>query len=94
MNPSTSSGWAVVVARGLVVLLLQAVPAAACTVCFGDANSPLTKSAEMGVWFLLAVILIVEVGFGIFFLVYLRRRVRAFRDPMPRPVLRLVKKGA
>ena len=37
--------------------------------------------------------LIVEGGFGVFFFVYLRRRARAFRDPMPRPVLRLVKKG-
>jgi hypothetical protein len=82
-----------VLTPALVVLALEAAPAAACQICFGDANSPLTKSAEMGVWFLLAVILIVEGGFGIFFLVYLRRRTRALRDPMPRPVLRLVKKG-
>jgi hypothetical protein len=47
----------------------------------------------MGVWFLLAVIVAVEGAFGIFFFVYLRRRARAFRDPMPRPFLRLVKKG-
>jgi hypothetical protein len=72
---------------------VTAAPAAACQVCFGDPNSPLTKSAEMGVWFLLAVIVLVEAGFGIFFLVYLRRRARDFRDPMPRPALRLVKKG-
>ena len=67
--------------------------ASACTICFGDPNSPLTKSAEMGVWFLLAVIIFFEAGFGVFFLVYLRRRARAFHDPMPRPALRLVKKG-
>ena len=36
---------------------------------------------------------LVEAGFGLFFLVYLRRRAREFRDPMPRPALRLVKKG-
>jgi hypothetical protein len=70
-----------------------ATPAAACATCFGDPNSPITKSAEMGVWFLLAVIVLVEAGFGVFFFVYLRRRVRSVRDPMPRPVLRLVKKG-
>jgi hypothetical protein len=58
-----------------------------------DPNSPITKSAEMGVWFLLAVILLVEGGFGVFFLFYLRRRARGFHDPMPRPVLRVVKKG-
>jgi hypothetical protein len=77
----------------LAACLLAAAPAAACATCFGDPNSPITKSAEMGVWFLLAVIVLVEVGFGVFFFVYLRRRVRGFRDPMPRPVLRLVKKG-
>jgi len=81
------------VLAAMVALLVEALPAAACQVCFGDPNSPITQSAEMGVWFLLAVILIVEGGFGVFFFVYLRRRARAFRDPMPRPVLRLVKKG-
>ena len=56
------SGWrsrAMLAARG---------SAAACAVCFGDPNSPITKSAEKGVWFLLAVMVLVEVGFGIFFL--------------------------
>jgi hypothetical protein len=71
--------------------LLGAAPAEACQVCFGDPTSPLTTGAQMGVWFLLAVILAVEAGFGIFFFVYLRRRARAFRDPSPRPLLRLVK---
>lgn len=77
----------------LAALLASRGSATACPICFGDPNSPLTKSAEMGVWFLLAVIVLVEVGFGVFFLVYLRRRAREFRDPMPRPALRLVKKG-
>jgi hypothetical protein len=81
------------VAWSCMGLLASGRPAVACQVCFGDPNSPLTKSAEMGVWFLLAVILIVEAGFGVFFFVYLRRRVRAFRDPLPRPALRLLKKG-
>lgn len=83
--------WLVAVA--VAVGTAGAGPAAACTICFGDPNSPLTKSAEMGVWFLLAVILLVEGSFGIFFLVYLRRRAQAFRDPSPRPALRLVNKG-
>lgn len=67
--------------------------AAACQICFGDPSSPITKSAEMGVWFLLAVILLVEAGFGVFFFVYLRRRFKGLRDPVARPALRLVKKG-
>ena len=91
MNSFRSLGS--LVGAALAGCLLAAEPAAACATCFGDPNSPITKSAEMGVWFLLAVIVLVEVGFGVFFFVYLRRRVRGFRDPMPRPVLRLVKKG-
>jgi hypothetical protein len=77
----------------LGVVLALAGAAAACSTCFGDPNSPITKSAEMGVWFLLGVILLVEGGFGVFFFYYLRRRARGFHDPMPRTVLRVVKKG-
>jgi hypothetical protein len=82
-----------IVGAALGAAWMSAAPASACQVCFGDPNSPLTKSAEMGVWFLLGVIVLVEAAFGVFFLVYLRRRARGFHDPMPRPVLRLVKKG-
>jgi ABC-type Co2+ transport system permease subunit len=77
----------------LAAWLSAAGSATACAICFGDPNSPLTKSAEMGVWFLLGVIVLVEASFGVFFLVYLRRRARRFHDPVPRPALRLVKKG-
>jgi hypothetical protein len=74
------------------VLAMLASPrfAAACAVCFGDPNAQMTKGAEQGVWFLLGVMVLVQAGFGIFFL-YLRRRASRFRDPMPRPVFRLVK---
>jgi hypothetical protein len=82
-----------VATTALVVVVVWALPAAACSICFGDANSPITKSAEMGVWFLLAVILLVEGAFGLFFFVYFRRRTRSLREPMARPILRLVKKG-
>jgi hypothetical protein len=92
MRPSRSKlPWILGGALGAWLAALGS--ATACPICFGDPNSPLTKSAEMGVWFLLAVIVLVEAGFGLFFLVYLRRRARGFRDPMPRPALRLVKKG-
>ena len=82
-----------VATTALGVVVVWALPAAACSICFGDANSPITKSAEMGVWFLLAVILLVEGAFGLFFFVYFRRRTRSLREPMARPILRLVKKG-
>lgn len=79
-----------VAAAALAALALPR-SAGACEVCFGDPASPLTNGVQTGVWFLLAVILLVEAGFGVFFFVYLRRRARAFRDPLPRPVLKLVK---
>lgn len=71
-------------------LLLGASLADACPVCFGDPNAQMSKGAEQGVWFLLGVMLFVQTGFGIFFL-YLRRRLRDVRDPVARPVFRLVK---
>jgi hypothetical protein len=74
----------------VVLVLTQTDLAAACAVCFGDPNAQMTKGAEQGVWFLLGIMLLVQIGFGIFFL-YLRRRARGFRDPVPRPVFRLVK---
>ena len=73
-----------------LLVLLDSGFAAACPVCFGDPNAQMTKGAEQGVWFLLGIMLFVQIGFGIFFF-YLRRRARGFRDPMPRPVFRLVK---
>jgi hypothetical protein len=74
----------------ITLLLFGARSAEACAVCFGDPNAQMTKGAEQGVWFLLGVMLLVQLGFGIFFF-YLRRRARGFRDPVPRPVFRLVK---
>lgn len=64
--------------------------ASACSVCFGDPNAQMTKGAEQGIWFLLAVMVAVQIGFGIFFF-HLRRRAQRFRDPVGRPVFRLVK---
>jgi len=71
-------------------VLLGAGFAEACAVCFGDPNAQMTKGAAQGVWFLLGVMLLVQVGFGIFF-VSLRRRARECRDPVPRPLFRPVK---
>jgi len=80
-----------VIALAAIALVLTAADRAlACSVCFGDPNSQITKGVESGVWFLLGIIGLVQVGFVAFF-VYLRRRARGFRDPMPRPVFRLVK---
>ena len=76
----------------LVATLILAAPrsARACAVCFGDPGAQMTKGAEQGVWFLLGIMVLVQMGFGIFFL-YLRRRAQRFHDPVGRPVFRLVK---
>ena len=79
-----------VIAAALALPLVTPRLAAACAVCFGDPSAQMTKGAEQGVWFLLGIMLLVQAGFGIFFF-YLRRRAQRFRDPMPRPVFRLVK---
>jgi hypothetical protein len=80
----------VITALVIAAVLAAAGVADACAVCFGDPNAQISKGAELGVWFLLGVMLTVQIGFGIFFL-YLRRRMRGFRDPVARPVFRLVK---
>ena len=77
-------------ALALTVVLVWTPLAHACPVCFGDPNAQMTKGMETGIWFLLAILGALQVGFGIFFL-YLRRRARGFRDPLPRPFFRLVK---
>jgi hypothetical protein len=79
-----------IAALAIAAVLAAAGVADACPVCFGDPNAQMSKGAEKGVWFLLGVMFFVQIGFGIFFL-YLRRRMRGFRDPVPRPVFRLVK---
>ena len=81
---------AAIFAAACAAVLGLAGAAAACAVCFGDPNAQMTKGAEQGIWFLLAVMVLVQIGFGIFFF-YLRRRAQRFRDPVGRPVFRLVK---
>lgn len=65
----------------LFALSLAALPqqAAACSVCFGDPNSPAAKGLAMGVIALLGVVLAVLGGFTAFF-IFLARRAAA-SDP-------------
>jgi hypothetical protein len=67
-------------AAGLAVVLfgaLGAVPAHACNVCYGaaDSGSPLVSGARLGVFLLLAVTAVVLGAFAKFFF-YLRNRAR------------------
>lgn len=48
----------------------------ACSVCLGDPNSPMVKSVNTGVWFLLAVIGTLLVGFASLFLFWRSRAAR------------------
>jgi heme/copper-type cytochrome/quinol oxidase subunit 2 len=63
---------------GLMLAVLVSVPmdAAACAVCFGNAEDPITKSIAWGILFLLAVIVSVLGGIAGFF-IYLARRAAA-----------------
>jgi hypothetical protein len=71
--------------------LLVAAPALACSVCFGNADSPQVKSVEMGVWFLLAVVFAVQAGFAGFAYYLFKRSRELQRRAAARPMLRLVK---
>ena len=58
------------------VLLVQPATVLACSVCYGDPESPMVKGAVWGVWALLGVVGIVQIGFAVFFFVYLPRRAK------------------
>lgn len=78
--------WRVLHRAGLtVVLAVAASPAArACAACFGRSDSPLAEGMNMGILFLLGVIVSVLVGFASFF-VFLARRSARLHAAAPRP---------
>ena len=67
--------------RTAFAALMIAVPRAAlaCPVCFGQSNSPMAQGANMGIYFLLAIVVGVLAAFATFF-IYLARRARAFAE--------------
>jgi len=73
-----SCRWAI---RALLASLMLAVPRAAlaCPVCFGQSDSPMAQGVNMGIYFLLAVVVGVLAAFASFF-VYLARRAKAFAE--------------
>jgi len=68
----------VVIALSAVCGLLPAVSSWACPVCFGNPSSPLTQGASNGIFFLLGVIGVVQLGFIALFVTFWRR-ARALR---------------
>ena len=55
------------------LMLFAAQTASACPVCFGDPSSPLTKGASSAVWFMLAIVGFVQIGFVALFITFWRR---------------------
>ena len=66
---------------GLLVTGYWLVPSAnACSVCFGDPDSDLTKGLNAGVLALLIVVSMVLAGFAAFFVFIARRSSRTLPD--------------
>lgn len=65
----------------LAALLIPQI-AHACPVCFGNPDSPMTKSASNAVWFLLGIIGFVQIGFVALFISFWRRAraMKKFRE--------------
>lgn len=49
------------------LVIIHASPVFACTVCFGDPNSPLTQGIGLGIWVLMGFIGAVLILFSILF---------------------------
>lgn len=78
-------GWMLKKLRNLGFLTLFLVASMlpritlACSVCYGDPNAPLVKSANAGVGFFLGLVVVMLSGFGSVFLVW-RRRARLYGE--------------
>jgi cell division protein FtsW (lipid II flippase) len=57
-------------------------PAAACSVCYGEATGPMIDAARLGVWLLFGLVLAVQLAFVLFFL-NLRKRARTPASGLP-----------
>ena len=65
--------WSFLAVLGVAVALLLADPALACSVCFGDPNSPMAAGARAGVLVLLGVVVVVLVGVASLMIFWSRR---------------------
>ncbi|HEX6642277.1 MAG TPA: hypothetical protein VF215_14250 [Thermoanaerobaculia bacterium] len=67
------------------MLLLAMTPVAlACPVCFGAPDDPMVKGVNNGIWVLLALVALVQVGFAAMFWSFWRRarEHKRFRDSL------------
>ena len=59
--------------------LIGSRPAAACAVCYGDAEGPMIDAARLGVWLLFGLVLAVQLSLFLFFMC-LRRRAKRYHE--------------
>lgn len=57
----------------IVLVLLAAQAASACPVCWGNPDDPMVQSANAGIWVLLGIVALVQVGFAALFISFWRR---------------------
>jgi ABC-type antimicrobial peptide transport system permease subunit len=60
----------------LIALLLAAFSASACTACYGQSDSDMARGMNMGIYFLLAVLVVVLGSIAGFFVFIIRRAAR------------------
>ncbi len=67
-----------------VLTILAAQTAAACPVCFGDPNDPMVKGVNNGIWVLLGLVGVVQIGFAAMFWSFWRRgrELKKFRESL------------
>ena len=56
-------------------------PAAACAVCYGEAEGPMIDAARLGVWLLFGLVLAVQLCLVLFFL-HLRRQAKRYQTSL------------
>ena len=78
--------WGKMRRQGLMALaalaaagMLGSTDAAACTVCYGEAEGPMIEAARLGVWLMIGIVGVMQLSFGSFFL-YLWRRARKLKE--------------
>ena len=70
---------AIVLTAVAAVVLATPLPAAACPVCWGAADSPMAAGMNNGIFFLLAVVGMVQLGFVALFVSF-RRRAKHYQE--------------
>lgn len=68
----------------LILLMLIAPAALACPVCFGSPDDPMVKGVNNGIWVLLSLVGLVQLGFVAMFWSFWRRarEQKRFRDSL------------